>query len=454
MKYINNRQSLFFLGVLLLSFGSFVFNIFNVGVNDAWFSNFEQGSARIVKTTAYCRDKQSFYSGPLIYKDYHGDDSVNLESCSEKDVMPYASQFGLQARLFALFAPSQLTSVERYFKYVEILLAFVSAILITFFIMKVKKQYGTKVAVITAVLLAISPWLVGYARNIYWTLPLLIAPFILTYVMYDQLKSKSSRILFYTAIGVLFLLKLLDGYEHVTTMVLSVFAVITFYEYRSISSLKKLMRPLAVVMSISIVSFIGAVSLNTIGLNEYYHDIGKSLHAVTSRADARSGTFSSIKAVQPNVIYALKVTLPDVYNTLNYYHNLDSMQNGKSNPIFYFLISVMNYTLLPALNFPLQIKGIFGVIVQSVLVAGLIGFYCITKIKQSALRERMKAAYIVSLVGALSWLVLMPAHAYPHAFLNGIIFYVPFLPFVYIAIAMYVCDRYNTLRRSSRVKSR
>jgi hypothetical protein len=368
--------------------------------------------------------------------------------------MPYASQFGLQARLFALFAPSQLNSIELYFKYIEILLAFVSAILITFFVMKVKKQYGTKVAVITATLLAISPWLVGYARNIYWTLPLLIAPFILSYVAYDQLRSKSSHILFYLAIGVLFLLKLLDGYEHITTMVLSVFAVITFYEYKSVSSLKKLIKPLALVISISAVSFIGAVSLNTIGLNEYYHDIGKSLHAVTSRADARSGTLSSIKAVQPNVIYALKVTLPDVYNTLNYYHNLDSMQDGKSNPILYFLISVMNYALLPALNPPFQLKGIFGVITQSILVTGLVGFYCISKLKQLALKRRMKAAYIVSLIGALSWLVLMPAHAYPHAFLNGIIFYVPFLPFVYIAIAMYVCDRYNKLRRSSRVKSR
>ena len=443
IRKINEFRHLFFAGTLLLLFLSFGFNIFGVGVDESWFTSFEQGSESIVKKTVQCKDEQSFYSGPLIYRDYQGGSLAHPETCSEEYLMPYGSQYGIQARTLALFAPNDDSMLNKYFKSVELLLALFSAVFFALFANKVRRQYGGTAASVLVVLIALSPWIIGYAGNLYWVLPLFIAPFILTYCVYDRLKTKWHYAAFYAAITVLFTLKMLDGFEHITTMVISVLAVITYYEFRSFKSLfRKLLYPALFVAASSIVAFGTAFAINVIGLNEYYHSTSKSVEAISQRAEARGGSISSLSKVQPNVIYALRTTLPDVYNAIDYYHSLESMTDGKSNPIFYFTISAMNYALLPAINLPIDVKGIFGVFIQSVLFVGILGYLAVNRIKNKD-KGRLLAAATIGLAGALSWLVLMPAHAYPHAFLNGIIFYIPFLLFVYIILGIWISETQN-----------
>ena len=42
-----------------------------------------------------------------------------------------------------------------------------------------------------------------------------------------------------------------------------------------------------------------------------------------------------------------------------------------------------------------------------------------------------------SVIGAFCWLALMPGYALPHAHINGIIFYIPLLLFVYVLIGLW-----------------
>lgn len=441
----------YFAGALLLLFLSFAFNIFGVGVNGSWFASFEQGSEEIVKKTAQCKDDQTFYSGPLIARISQNGIPKESDPCSEVALMPYSSQYGLQARTIALFAPDDDSKLDRYFKYTELLVAFISAVIFALFAVKVRRQYGNVTASTLVIFMAISPWIIGYAGNLYWTLPFLIAPFVLTYCIYDKLKIRWHYIIFYVAITILFTLKLLDGYEHITTMVISVLAVVVYYEYQDLrSSIKKLLYPIIFVGVSAITAFSIALLLNVISLNEYYHSFDRSLEVISQRAEARSGTISSVISVQPHVTYALEATLPEVYNVINYYHNLEQMNDGKSNPLLYLAISIMNYALLPAVNLPVEIKGIFGVFIQSVLFISILGYFAIERISHKKKRQ-LYAATLVGLVGSLSWLVLMPAHAYPHAFLNGIIFYVPFLLFVYIIFGVWFSETLDK-RISRRVK--
>lgn len=437
-KLFKSSKHMFFAGTLLLLFLSFSFNIFGVGVNESWFADFEQGSENIIKNTAQCKDDQDFYSGPLIYKNYQGGTYDRSGICNEKYLTPYSSQFGLQARTLALFAPDSDAKINRYFKYAELSLALVTAILFTLFAMKVRRHHGGVVASFLAVMVAMSPWVIGYAGNTYWVLPLFIAPFILTYCLYDKLVARWQYLTFYILITLLFTLKLLNGYEHITTMVMSVLAVVVFYEFQSFKTLvNKLVYPVLFIGASAVIAFSAAVTLNIVGLNEYYRETGKSIEAISQRAEARSGTISSIINVQPHVVYALRATLPDVYNAINHYHDLQRMNDGKSNPVLYFALSAVNYALLPAVNVPVDIKGIFGVFIQSVLFVGMLGYFAVKRINNKD-GERLFAAACTGLIGALSWLVLMPAHAYPHAFLNGIIFYVPFLMFVFIILGVWL----------------
>jgi hypothetical protein len=61
--------------------------------------------------------------------------------------------------------------------------------------------------------------------------------------------------------------------------------------------------------------------------------------------------------------------------------------------------------------------------------------------EQSALSLRY--SYWLGLIAALSWLILMPGHAYPHAHLNAIIFYMPFLLVCYIIIGITLTNVVN-----------
>ena len=108
----------------------------------------------------------------------------------------------------------------------------------------------------------------------------------------------------------------------------------------------------------------------------------------------------------------------------------------------YLVINAINYVLLPALSLPLSFKGVFGDIIQSVFVWILAGYLLLFYLKKRHHSFKYYRSFLwalhASLAGALSWLILMPGHALPHAHINGIVFYMPLLLFVYMVVGLYI----------------
>lgn len=433
---------------------SFAFNLFGVGSNPSWFDDFQKDSSLITEKTAICKG-QLHYGGPVIPGVANMDYMKVMTStdCTPANYVPYDSQFGLQARVVTFFAPSQ-NHMGSYFRALELILSAVTALILTAVIMRIKWQFGRVSALTVASAVAVSVWIIGYARNLYWIEPLMLAPFALAFIGYPWFKRTGRLWLFYGVEALLMFAKLLDGYEHVTTISLSIFVPIVFYELMAKDRrIFDLWRQAALVVAVTVVAFISAFASNVAALASYYGSPREAVQHIQRRSTARS--LAGIKDTKKDVILNFQATLPAAYQATTHLVNLDALKDGHGATIKYVAISAINYLLLPAISLPVPINGLFGVLVQSILVWSLLGYFAIGSLRQSTRYKQYYRAfhwtYWASLAGALSWLILMPGHAFPHAHLNGIIFYIPHLLFCYLAIGL-VLASYVASRRTSKGK--
>jgi hypothetical protein len=281
----------------------------------------------------------------------------------------------------------------------------------------------------------------------YWVAFLMFLPFVLSITTYVWFKQKQLLWIFFGLIGLLFFAKLLDGYEHVTTLMISALIPVVFYEI-TLYGKKKLIdfwKPALTIFITGCLSLALAVFVNTASLATYYGSWSKSFHFVAARAEDRS---VGLKGLQPNVISGFKATSPDAYEFISRFYNLDKLADGKGNPIKYAALSFLNYVLLPAVSLPFIIREPIGTILQSIGFVAIISYVLLRYLsrnnmitEQSALSLRY--SYWLGLIAALSWLILMPGHAYPHAHLNAIIFYMPFLLVCYIIIGITLTNVVN-----------
>ncbi len=419
---------------------SFYFNLFGVGTNKDWFDYFQLDSSLIVEKTAQCKSELS-YDGPVIPSTKTYMKTMQSPTCSSSVLQPYDSQYGLQTRLITFFAPKDDASLGRYFKAVKLSLAVTTAALFTLFVWQVRRLFGTKTMIVTAGLIAISPWLVGFARNMYWMEPFIIAPFIVGFVVYPKLRKAKKTYWYYSIVAGLLFLKLLNGYEYITTISISVLIPIVFYEsYRVRRSLVSFWKQAGLVAIAALVAFIGAYLVNLASLANYYHSWQVAIEKVNARASQRS--LKGIQQVKPDVILNFAATSPEGYKAMDRILDMDELSTG-SGPLYkYAMLSVANYLLLPVIDLPLPIDGLAGELLQSVLMLIMLGWVVIRSMKHTAQTKKyysaFKNAYVVSLLAALSWLLIMPGHALPHAHINGIVFSISFALIIYMAVGVVI----------------
>lgn len=440
MKLKNQLKAILFPGIVFsIFFGSFYGNFFSVGPSQEWYTFFQRDSDLIVEKTAVCKGVAD-YNGALIAQDFVSYMKVmEKNECNQTELRPYDSQFGLQARIVAFFAPYDDSGISSYIKKVEIVLSVFASILFTIFIVYLRKYFGLSVAATTTLFIALSPWLAAYANSTYWVLIFAYLPLFFVTLFYKQMKEKNLLIYFYVIIALMLYLKLLSGYEHYTTILVSVFIPIFIYESLKNTNFKlmSLWKHAVLVLGVGFIAFLAAITTSLVSLSAHYGSVGSAASKLSERASARSTGISDI--YKSRVVSNFKTTLPETFAFIDRYIDLDKLEDGKGNSIKYALISILNYALLPAITFPITINGAAGELVQSIIafsILGLISIRYLGRVKQYRKYYRTSYySYWLSLLGSVSWLILMPAHAYPHAHLNAIVFYIPFLLICYMAIA-------------------
>jgi putative uncharacterized protein (fragment) len=451
VSIMERKKSILFFGVVWgVLFLSFFGNIFGVGLWREWFDGFQRDSSAIVEKTARCKEKFG-YSGPLIVAKNEDYNSVmTTGGCDASLLKPYASQYGLQARIITALAPKDSTKLSVYFKKVNVVLAAAMAALMALVALRVRKLFGFVVAAVFATLVAFSPWIVGYAQNMYWIEPLMLAPFTFAFLSYSYCKSSKKLWLFYLGEAVLLFLKLLSGYEYISTIAISVLVPIIFFELvNNKQKVISLWRYAVMTCIVVVVAFVGAYVTNFMALSDYYHSSDTALKMINERASERG--LSGIRKMRTHAVGNLKTLLPESYKFANRFINMEELAKDRGSTYQYLAINAGNYVLLPALSLPLSIKGVFGEIVQSILVWVLVGYLVLFYLKRRHPSLKYYRSFLwslhISLAGALSWLILMPGHALPHAHINGIVFYMPLLLFVYMIVGLYVGNMVKKWRK-------
>ena len=222
MNFIFDKyKNIFILLLILLSAHlSYSINIFNAA-NNTWFEQFQTDSEQLVLDgllNSSIKNNEVVlgrYSRPDV-KDQH---LVARELYAEGSISDkfnsYKSQYGLQIKFFALLRDIGLSDVFTLQSITALLMSFVVTAMFWF----VWKDFSFLPALFFVSVYILSPWIVVISRNLYWVSFTWFLPLLTTMWLAPKIYSDANKV--YLMSGILFfvyLLKLLCGYEYITTI--------------------------------------------------------------------------------------------------------------------------------------------------------------------------------------------------------------------------------------------
>ena len=164
---------------------------------------------------------------PGLYLRENNDNPRALYTQGDKNgaFIRYDSQYGLQVKFFAALAAWGFSAVEQ----MQAVAAALMALTVMFLVRLVARDFSCLSAVSVAAIFILSPWIVIFARNLFWVsftwfLPLVITMYYSIRVYETPAARWRMLALFYGAM----LLKLLCGYEFITSIVIAAYCPLLY----------------------------------------------------------------------------------------------------------------------------------------------------------------------------------------------------------------------------------
>ena len=453
-------RALVAIAILIISYMSFAENAFGV-VSNEWFRIHQVDSEQLVldgilyKSRAESSELFSLgnFSRPGTMEQHFKHSILYNENNTDGDFVPYNSQFGLQVKVF-----SQAKKFGLSFDNMQNMTAGLLALLCSLSYLLLRDlNFPGLASLVFAGSFAFSPWVVVFARNLYWVpftwyLPIITGAWICA----GHFKSNAEKVLL-LAIGLYltFSLKMLCGYEYITTIFASTLVCSLLSAYRRQDKLVDLGR-LALVVTISfIIAFGSTLGIHIDQINRRGDDGINTILLVASRRSTSSDPetmFTKLCSdksdpsgcVQKNAVFskslqsnpievigrylAVKDSLP-----WSYFFRSSSIANEikelKASGGSIDIMSILSkYGFQAILEF---IANLFFQLLNSVLLIGL-GLCCIVYS-----RNRLKSAAIICLlaVAPLSWFVLAKGHSAVHYSMNYVLWYVVLMPSMALLLA-------------------
>ncbi len=312
--------------------------------------------------------------------------------------VPYQSQYGIQGIVFSklhnLYGFNSLYSLQS-------VNSFLLALVVTALFLLYRSIYDNRFAVIFLITMISSPWIVCFARNLYWVPFLWFMPALLAALLY---KSKSAMLRTLLLFGISFsvFIKSLAGYEYLSSITLftcSVFIVAPFFR-DSERNLPGNIRMFCYVFIACIIGFASAFMIHS-GMRADSVITGvKNIIEI----DVKRRTYGNpvlfdqaIKASLESSALSVVITYVTVWKT-----PLLAWLTGK---LFMFMIS-------------LAIIGIF---------------YNYYNNKVTMQREVVIITYFF--IVSVSWYVIVKGHSYIHTHINYVLWYFGFVQgLIYVSI--------------------
>lgn len=430
----------FYLVAVLVLFLSFAFDFFGAITPDEFVYNYKSSEALVTNEVA-C--KGQLYAGQLAEQKGGYSPSTFSLDCNPSQLTPYSSQFGLQGRAYTLgyrvLTKAAHLGIRSYIAVAQLVTALLSAAILGLLALWVRARFTLFAASTFTLLLALSPMIVGFSRNLYWALPLFYAPFVAMLYYYDPKRRGRKALWVWLVVGFLVYLKFLCGYEYVTSFAIMLMAVTAYFLYLARATRLGYLKQFIIAGIVSVLAFGAALATHVYALNAYTGSTSKSIATIKKRAFER--TVNADKYTQ-YAFQNVRHTLGGYYDVSNTYFSYELHSQSKSEASA-TAVNLVNYALLPLVHIPVTLNQPFAVFAQSLTVVILLLIYLYRKRfwLQPALLGEVNALYVAmlfGLLGYLSWMIFAHPHSLVHAHINGILMYLPFAIFAYIALALYL----------------
>lgn len=404
MKFFNNnycKQGLLF--ICLTIFLAIVFNANLYGfVNDKFFWEEETSDSLVlgrIMADASGLDKKDANLG-FAFKDTPGYPESVHESYvifstgkaigDAKGFVSYTSQYGIQGTFFSkihrVFGINTLLGLQR-------INGTLLAIVIVWLFFLYREIYDIRFAVIFIITMVSSPWIVQFARQLYWMSFLWFVPALLAAILYTR-QGKKDRILLLLGIAISVFIKSLCGYEYLSSITLlacSVFAVAPFFEEKGERSSLNL-KLLFLVFGACVIGFVGALLMHA-GMR------GDSI-------------LSGLRNIYEQDVKRRTYGDPSLFDAL-YTASL------QASPLSVVMTYVTDWKTPLVLWLPGEMfKYLIGI-----SLAGL----CYKFFNEHPSRMRDAVLLVVFFVVPISWFVLAKGHSHIHTGLNFVLWYFGFI---------------------------
>jgi hypothetical protein len=457
------RSVLGWLVVLVLSWASLSFDVFGViglhsdRVNRSTSENIvfdgilragEPGPPS-APLGAYVRDDQRMYQRDDWFDAFERQDRREV-------YRPYLSQYGLQGRLWSAVHYATGASASALIAINALLVAGMIATLWIY----VRRLFGDLPAALFVAVSALSPWQVAFAQSLYWVIWTWMLPTVVGFAL-GRAGLHDARGL--TVLSVtLFLatvLKLLCGYEYVTTVLLAATVPIVYYGVADRVGLGRLFGRLVVMVIVGVLALGSAIGLHLCAQasrgvqgSDIWTLIEKRLYsrdpAATAKQACEEEFFESNNCVEtyvaslqasPLKVVARYLVFDDL---LPWLPRLESPNQPGQQDAFKQALREAAIDRSPDAALRALREADWATLSRPVLrLLDAVSFavLLVLLLRKLWLLRRSRPEIVVMIAFAfaapLSWFVLAKGHSYVHTAMNYVLWYVPFLPLAVAVLA-------------------
>lgn len=309
----------------------------------------------------------------------------------------YKSQYGLQGKVFCYF--SQKLDCERAFKFFNILCCLVTGFVFMLIVMLIQKKSNNLLAGCFFVVFWLSPWIVNFARNLYWVEFTWFLPMAFGLLCAWKIEEKKMRILSYFGIFVSILIKSLCGYEYISVIMMGAIAFLLVDLIKAFAKKQRedgllLLKSIIIIGIMAFLGFFIAICIHATLRGG--GDISEGIKSIFIDDVLRRTNGADLNDYLGRPEYTLSLTASIWETVCLYFHFPTEVVAGISGNLFQIMI------ILPL--------GIF-----------------IFDINKKQYDYEKIAMYIIFFLTSVSWYVLAKSHSYIHVHMNYVLWYFGFI---------------------------
>lgn len=428
--------------VALLAFASYYGNVFRAADNH-WFAVFSADSEQLVLDgLLHAQPGESVVPGHYLRTGISAQAThlENFERANRSgEFERYRSQFGLQAKAFGVLRHAGLTEAWQFHALTASAMALVVAALFFF----LRRDFGWRVAVPVAAVLVLSPWMIVFARNLYWVAFTWFVPLLLAMIMAPRVyRSGPALVVFLGSSFIAYLVKFLCGYEYITSIFLAACVPLIYEGLRQQILLLVMLRLVILHGLACLLALLLAFALHANALPIENGQNGFQQIVVTAEKRLASGN-PALTAKQvcegdaaceqvmqaslqsnPLAVLGKYLLVPDVLPWAGSVRDLDG--DGKQ-AIRQFLRQPGHASFL-ALHTRLGTETLVSLFVSRVVSPLCFLLFAVWAFRCAWCNGRVQAITLIAAFAApVSWFVLAKGHSYIHTHLNYVLWYVPFV---------------------------